>query len=307
MLLKMKSNRVKRPFQGGKLLEEFQGNPNPRDGDTPEEWVCSTVQAADGTGLSVTQDGRVLRDVIGHPIEVLVKLLDSRTRLMLQVHPDAARAKKYFGWPYGKTEAWHILGVRGEDACVYLGFRPGITRERWEKLFAQQDVQQMIECLHCLPVHPGDTFFVPAGVPHAMGAGVFFAEVQEPTDITLRTERVSVTGASMTDEQLHGGAGFTALFDCFNYDPLTREQVEKQLCVHAQDDILIGPRQTSRFSMRRIQLNKPTVLKAFPYAVVIVLSGNDRGAEYYLEGEHDFAPGQELLVCTGPDGKIEYI
>lgn len=304
MLLKMRPNRVRRPFQGGLLLEQFQGAACPRDGDEPEEWVCSTVQAADGAGLSYTCDGRPLREAAGREVDILVKLLDSSTRLMLQAHPDAPRAQKYFHWPHGKTEAWHILGMRGPEAYVLLGFRPGITRTRWRQLFERQDVEGMTACLHRFTVQPGDTFFVPAGVPHAMGAGVFFAEVQEPTDITLRTERFSQAGARLPDEQLHGGAGFEAMFECFDYEGLTEAEALARFKVPAGRETLIGPQQTSGFAMQRLRLAGPTALTAAPYAVVVVLEGPRRGDEYYLEGRQAFSAGQELLVCTGPGGEV---
>lgn len=304
MLLRMRRNRVARPFAGGLLLERFQGIPAPRDGDHPEEWVCSAVEAENGEGLSYTEQGVLLREAAHCQIDVLVKLLDSRTRLMLQVHPDTACAQKYFSWPYGKTEAWHILDTRGAHACVWLGFRHGITRDAWVRLFHRQDVDGMLQCLHRFEVKAGDTFFIPAGVPHAMGGGVFFAEVQEPTDITLRTERISPQGARLADRQLHGGAGFAAMFDCFDYHGAgAAETLARYRAVPEQDE-LIGARQTDRFSMRRVRRDGPFTLSAAPYAIAVVLAGRDQGAECYIEGEEAFPGGQELLICTGPNGRV---
>lgn len=85
-------------------------------------------------------------------------------------------------YPWNERNEWR-------EAYVYLGFKEGITKEKWRDLFEKQDVRGMEESLHKILVHPGDTFFIPGGVPHAMGSGVYFAEVQQPTDITLRTER----------------------------------------------------------------------------------------------------------------------
>lgn len=304
MLLRMRHNRVARPFAGGLLLERFQGLAAPRDGDHPEEWVCSTVEAGGNEGLSYTEQGVLLRDAAHCRIDILVKLLDSSTRLMLQVHPDTARAKKYFSWPYGKTEAWHILDTRGAHASVSLGFRPGITRDLWMRLFYRQDVEGMLECLHRFEVTAGDTFFIPAGVPHAMGGGVFFAEVQEPTDITLRTERISPQGARLTDRQLHGGAGFEALFDCFDYGGMDADETLARYRATPVGDELIGAEQTDRFSMRRVRMERPFRLCAAPYAIVVVLTGKEQGAEFYVEGEAAFPGGQELLICTGKNGRI---
>ena len=173
-MLEMKENRVYRPFLGGKMLDELSGTEPASDGHYPERWICSTTAASDGTGISVTTDGKLLTEYVKEPLPVLVKLLDSYSRLMIQVHPDDARAAKYFHSDKGKAESWHILGTRtihGEEPYVYLGFKKGITKEKWRLLYEKQDVKGMEECLHKIPVKSGDTFFVPGGVPHAMGRG----------------------------------------------------------------------------------------------------------------------------------------
>ncbi len=217
-MLEMKPNRMWRPFLGGKMLDELSEIVPATDGHYPERWICSTTAASDGTGISITQNGRRLTEYVEKPLPVLVKLLDSSSRLMIQVHPDDRRAAEYFhslkrksrmlAYPWNEKNEW-----RG--ALIYLGFKEGITKEKWRDLFEKQDVRGMEESLHKILVHPGDTFFIPGGVPHAMGSGVYSAEVQQPTDITLRTERISPAGETMSDEALHGGAGwdhsFTAL------------------------------------------------------------------------------------------------
>ncbi len=103
----------------------------------------------------MTTDGKLLTEYVKEPLPVLVKLLDSYSRLMIQVHPDDARAAKYFHSDKGKAESWHILGTRtihGEEPYVYLGFKKGITKEKWRLLYEKQDVKGMEECLHKIPV-----------------------------------------------------------------------------------------------------------------------------------------------------------
>ena len=163
-MLEMKENRVYRPFLGGKMLDELSGTEPASDGHYPERWICSTTAASDGTGISVTTDGKLLTEYVKEPLPVLVKLLDSYSRLMIQVHPDDARAAKYFHSDKGKAESWHILGTRtihGEEPYVYLGFKKGITKEKWRLLYEKQDVKGMEECLHKIPVKSGDNQIVP--------------------------------------------------------------------------------------------------------------------------------------------------
>lgn len=140
---------------------------------------------------------------------------------MLQVHPTRSFARTHFNSDYGKTEAWYIMDTRtidGIEPYVYLGFKPGVTREQWITLFHNQDIKGMEAALHKVLVKPGDLFYVPGGVPHAAGSGITFLEIQEPTDLTIRTERVSPSGITVTDLQMHQGIGFEAMFDCFHYD-----------------------------------------------------------------------------------------
>ena len=115
---------------------------------------------------------------------VLIKLIDSKERLTVQVHPDKETAEKLFHSPFGKTESWHILDTRPEEEnpCIYLGFREGITRDLWEECFCRQDYEKMLSLMNQIQVKKGETYLVKGGVPHAIGAGCLLIEVQEPTE-----------------------------------------------------------------------------------------------------------------------------
>lgn len=181
MIFKFKENRVWRAYTGGKRIDGFYGKKNCVDGRMPEEWLASTVEAFNpdrpikGAGLSVCEDGRLFKDILeknpektlgkelskrfGGKLSILVKLLDSAERLVIQCHPTADFAKEYFGSPFGKTECWYMLDCE-EEACIYLGFKPGITKEKWRNLFYKQDTAGMLDCLHRFPVKPGELWFV---------------------------------------------------------------------------------------------------------------------------------------------------
>ena len=102
--------------------------------------MASTTTAFNGTfeiegeGLGRLEDGRLVKDVVG-TLPILVKLLDSDERLVIQAHPTVPCARRLFNSPVGKTECWYFLPGTAPDACVYLGFKPGITREKWEAAF----------------------------------------------------------------------------------------------------------------------------------------------------------------------------
>jgi mannose-6-phosphate isomerase len=247
------SERVWRTYQGGKLIDVLHGmnGDNQKDSYFPEEWITSLVVARNvgrehivGEGLSMLKSGEgSLKELImsepkrylgkehvekhGDNMGVLIKLIDSSERLTIQVHPDRNMAKDLFNSAFGKTESWYIIGGRnidGKPPCVYLGFKEGITREKWIKLFEEQDIDTMLDCLHCFPINPQDTILIEGGVPHAIGAGCFIAEIQEPTDYTLRVEKTTPTGFKVDDFMCHQGLGFEKMFDCFHYMGYSKEE-----------------------------------------------------------------------------------
>ena len=122
---------------------------------------------------------------------ILCKYLDSAVRLPIQCHPDAETSQKLFNSPFGKTECWHIISTRkieNEEPYILLGFKPGIDPVAFARAVSDQNIQDMINMLHKIPVHPGETYFVPGRMPHAIGPGVFMLEVQEPSDWVIQPE-----------------------------------------------------------------------------------------------------------------------
>ncbi|MDR1626252.1 MAG: class I mannose-6-phosphate isomerase, partial [Spirochaetia bacterium] len=263
--LKLTSERAWRTYLGGKLLDRLHGKPDGGDGRFPEEWIMSLVSARNAGRENIVEGLSRLADepsvtlkslVEAHPAEmlgkahaekhgpsagVLVKLIDSSERLTVQVHPTRAKARELFGSPYGKTECWHILGgreINGSSPCVYLGFKPGVSRARWRELFERQDIPAMLDCLHRFDVYPGETILLEGGVPHAIGAGCFLVEIQEPTDYTIRVERTTPSGFQVDDFMCHQGLGFERMFDCFEYAAFTQEETRRRW--------FIAPRPLSR-------------------------------------------------------------
>ena len=172
-------NRVFRVYLGGKLFGDFLGDA-PEDGFHPEEWVASTVHAmnanptgplegisiVEGTDLPFTQlleehKAECLGD--RENLGVLVKYLDSAIRLPMQVHPTRAFSRQYFNSPYGKAESWLILDTR-PGACIYFGFSRQVSKEEFADAVerSKTDKNAMTEFVNCVPVKPGDVFYVAA-------------------------------------------------------------------------------------------------------------------------------------------------
>jgi mannose-6-phosphate isomerase len=258
--LRLSPERAWRTYLGGSLLDSFHGKQSGGDGHFPEEWIMSVVTARNAgredivEGLSRLADNpeTTLKQLVdadpaamlgaeharkfGATPGVLVKLIDSSERLTIQTHPDKAHARSLFRSDYGKTECWHILGGRAMDnaaPCVYLGFKEGVTRERWKNLFDKQDIPGMLDAMHCFDVEAGETILIEGGVPHAIGAGCFLAEIQEPTDFTIRIERVTPSGFPVADMMCHQGLGFERMFECFTYEGISREEARNRWFVQA--------------------------------------------------------------------------
>jgi len=358
--IKLLENRVWRTYSGGKLIDEWKGVSNPTDSEYPEEWVASTVRAKNAgrehiadEGLSklILEDGSeiTLQEVInfepklflgkkhakkyGANPAVLVKILDSAERLSIQVHPDKEFAKKEFNSNFGKTEAWYIVGgrqINGVEPYVLLGFKEGVTRESWRDLFLKQDREGMIESLHKITVKQGDVFLINGGVPHAIGSGCFLIEIQEPTDYTLRVERITPAGYRVPDSACHQGLGFDKLFDCFNYETANYEEniskwkVEPEVIRVEQggrETVLIGTKNTSCFRMHSIDVvNKITGLNTETFCIAVVLEGEGsiftdncqikvkQGDEFFIPAAIEnitwYNEGQgemKVILCYPPD------
>ncbi len=312
--LLLESTRVWRTYSGGKKIEAWQGKEEPRDGEFPEEWVASVVNARNTGREHLTEEGlskvlldagrtALLKELIesdpsgflgeqhvqkyGNNTAVLVKVLDSCCRLSIQVHPDREFAKNFFNSPFGKTEAWYVLGGRtidGEPPFLLFGFKPGVTKTQWQELFAKQDIQGMVDCLHRLPVEPGMMLLIEGGVPHAIGSGCFLVEIQEPTDYTIRVERTTPEGKTIPDQMCHQGLGFEKLFDCFHYDGYSLAETLQRWRIAPQPlrtgdgyqvTELIGPAATDKFSLHRLNVSGClTCQGAGSFSVLIVLAGS---------------------------------
>jgi mannose-6-phosphate isomerase len=114
---------------------------------------------------------------------VLLKLIDAARDLSIQVHPDDAAARPL--GKLGKTEAWHVLAAE-PGSCLYVGLRPGVTGAAFAD--AVRAGHRVAPLLRRLPALPGSTILLPAGVVHALGAGVMVFEVQQQSDITYRLD-----------------------------------------------------------------------------------------------------------------------
>jgi mannose-6-phosphate isomerase len=199
------ANQPRQFYKGGQSIAALRGMAGSSEFG-PEDWIASATPrfGRGDDGLTTMPDGRYLRDVIDTDAEswlgpehveyfgsdpaLLVKLLDAGQRLPVHVHPDRAFAVSHLGSRHGKTEAWVVLGTSGSEPVVYVGWRRDVEPPELSRLVAAQDTEALLGLLNRLTVEQGDAVLVPAGTAHAIGAGVFSLELQEPTDFSIMLE-----------------------------------------------------------------------------------------------------------------------
>ena len=178
---------------GERLKTEFNKNTDM----TPlaESWELSAhkdgqsiVTTGDYTGLTLTDYITAIgKEALGTACEkydyfpLLIKLIDAKGDLSVQVHPSDEYALEHEG-EYGKTEMWYILDCE-EGAALYYGFKEDTTREEYEAAIKEG---RLTDILNRVPVKRGDVFFIPAGTVHAIGAGILICEIQQNSNTTYR-------------------------------------------------------------------------------------------------------------------------
>jgi len=115
------------------------------------------------------------------PFPLLIKFLDCGEVLSMQVHPDEATCRRT-GKGGSKSECWYIISA-APGAVIYKGLKNGVTREKFERAIKEGTVERM---LNKVEVKVGQCHYLPAGTPHAIGAGLLIAEIQTPSDTTYR-------------------------------------------------------------------------------------------------------------------------
>ena len=126
--------------------------------------------------------GRHVYETCGEKFPLLIKFIDARDDLSIQVHPDDAMAQAVHGQPFGKTEMWYVVSA-DKDAHLMSGLSAEITPEEY---VSRVENNTITDVLCDYKVASGDVFFLPAGRIHSIGKGCFIAEIQQTSDLTYR-------------------------------------------------------------------------------------------------------------------------
>ena len=270
---------------GGRKLEELFGKNIPAGKRIGESWEIADRPEAQ----SMVRDGpladRSLHDlwvnfregifgkVSSTPrFPLLIKLLDAREKLSLQVHPTEGVAESLGA--EAKTEFWYVAAAE-MDAEIYVGLRNTMSRERFEQALRSGTIADYV---HTVPVKAGDAMFLPSGRFHAVGAGNVLVEIQQNSDTTYRVfdwNRVDDTGQPRS---LH----IAEALQCIDFNDVAPKPVR------LDGEILAANR---LFEVQKWNLESPReIVPPGQFAIVLCLSGALRC------GGAEFSPGQFFLL-----------
>ena len=195
---------------GGTRLKEEFGKKSDLD-IVAESWELSTHK----DGQSIVASGEFAGMTLGEFVEknpsvlgenckkfeffpILIKFIDAKDNLSIQVHPDDEYALKNTGG-YGKTEMWYILDCE-EGASLYYGFKEEITKEQFK---ASIEDNTLLDYLNKVEVKKGDVYFIEAGTVHAIGKGIVICEIQQNSNTTYRVYDYDRRDAQGNARELH--------------------------------------------------------------------------------------------------------
>lgn len=202
---------VKDYLWGGTKLKEDFGLETEKD-IAAEGWMLSCHK----DGSSIVANGELAGKTLPEAIEILgkealgknaenfsyfpilIKLIDAKQSLSVQVHPDDEYAMRVEG-EYGKTEMWYIVDCE-EGASLIYGFNRNVEKEEFERRIKENT---LTEICNYVPVKKGDVFFISAGTLHAIGEGILIAEVQQNSNSTYRVYDFGRVGADGKPRELH--------------------------------------------------------------------------------------------------------
>jgi mannose-6-phosphate isomerase len=236
---------LKEKIWGGNSLASYYGKQAGNLKNIGESWELSAVS----DNLSVINNGFLAGNNIEEIIEVymgditgdsvfekfgnefplLIKLIEARDDLSVQVHPDNEMAKKRHK-AYGKTEMWYIL-QSDKNAKIYSGFSNLVSRDSYINAVKSNTIQDL---LNVESADPGDAFFTPAGRIHAIGAGIVLAEIQQTSDITYRIYDWGRKDNKGKTRELHTDLAL----DAIDFNETGKNKIRKELVKNKPENLV---------------------------------------------------------------------
>lgn len=209
-VLKLKPSGKDYLWGGRRLIKEY--NKESDKEVLAETWELSCHPDGPSTIVNGPYAGKTLqqyidikgKEVLGtncrrfRDFPILIKFIDAKDNLSIQVHPDNRYALKNEG-QYGKTEMWYVMDA-GANAFLYYGFKREVSMEELEQRIKNDT---LLEVLHAVPVQKGDVLFIESGTIHAIGKDILIAEIQQNSNVTYRVYDYGRVGKDGKKRDLH--------------------------------------------------------------------------------------------------------
>ena len=306
---------LKEKIWGGRRLGEKLGKRLPAGRAVGESWELSGLDGNRSVVRNGPLKGNDLEELIevymgelvgdrvyerfGLQFPLLIKYLDVQQPLSVQVHPNDDLAAERHG-SYGKTEMWYVVDC-GPDAALRVGFDGPVTREQYAEHVERGTLPELMAKAR---VHPGDTFFIPAGTVHTIEGSVLIAEIQQTSDITYRVfdwNRVDKNGKG---RELHTDLAA----DAINFAPDQHYDVTHKPEMNRSVNLVECPYFTTNVIEVKGQLVRSyEALDSF--VIYMILEGNitlkwNGGSETAVKGETILIPACIEQVTLEGEGKL---
>ena len=272
-----------------------------------ESWVLSGVPGSESVVAEGPEAGKKITDLYPGQFPLLIKFIDAKRDLSIQVHPDNELAAKRHGCS-GKTEMWYVIGAE-PGAKLISGLKEPITPDDYVRLVEQDRITDVL-AEHA--VAPGDVFFLPSGRIHAIGGGCYLAEIQQTSDITYRIYDYNRPGLDGKPRQLHTQEAKDAIdYHVYPeyrtlYEPRQNEPVELVRCPYftttlydltqrAEIPDQVGDDDKTSFA---------GLTGESPFLIAIGLFGS--GTVKTEQDEKKLSPGEAVLIPAA-EGEISFI
>lgn len=312
-------NIFKSVVWGGEKIAPFKGV-NTQQKNIGESWELSGVKGnesvvAEGplagrtiTSLAEEYKGALLGEKVyaatGTEFPLLIKFIDARDDLSIQVHPDDKLAAERHNGSKGKTEMWYVVQA-DEKAHLMSGLSKEITPEEYAAKVADNTITDV---LHDYDVHDGDVFFLPAGRIHSIGSGCFIAEIQQTSDITYRIYDFGRLGLDGKPRELHTELSKAAI----DYTVLPDYKTPYQ-SIKDQENELVSCKYftTSLYELDKEVTKDMSGLDSFVIAICIEGSGSltdsEANAVSLRQGETVLIPACSRSFTLHPEGSMKVL
>ena len=312
-------NIFKSVVWGGEKIAPFKGV-NTQQKNIGESWELSGVKGnesivAEGplagrtiTSLAEEYKGALLGEKVyaatGAEFPLLIKFIDARDDLSIQVHPDDALAAERHNGSKGKTEMWYVVQA-DEKAHLMSGLSKEITPEEYAAKVADNTITDV---LHDYDVHAGDVFFLPAGRIHSIGKGCFIAEIQQTSDITYRIYDFGRLGLDGKPRELHTELSKAAI----DYTVLPDYKTPYQSIKNQENEIVSCKYfTTSLYELDKEVTKDMSGLDSFVIAIWIEGSGSltdsEGNAVSLRQGETVLIPACSRSFTLQPEGSMKVL